>query len=91
MADKIIDVLTACFWDLRSQCESQVRTLSVALRLLDRLHRADGRTDREPVVRNVREHVKELASAHAAIEELIADVRRHIDALPAECHRKDRR
>ncbi len=27
MADSIIDLLTTCFWNLRSQCESHVRPL----------------------------------------------------------------
>ena len=79
MADKIIDLLTACFWDLRSQCESQMRTLSSAQDLLAEVRHAGGRTYREPIVRKLRDQVKGLASTHAAIEGVIADVHRHID------------
>jgi hypothetical protein len=65
--------------------------LSAAQRLLDDFRRADGRTDLGSVVRNLRDNVKDLAKAHAAIEEVIADVRRQIDTLPPERHRKNRR
>ena len=91
MADKIIDLLTACFWDLRSQCESQMRALSSAQDLLAEVRRADGRTYRGPIVRKLRDQVKGLAATHAAIEGVIADVHRHIDTLPSESHRKDGR
>ena len=88
MADKNIDLLTTCFWDLRSQCESQVRTLSDAQRLLDEYRRADGRPAHEALMGNLRENVNDLTTANAAIQEVLAEVRRQIDVRPAGNRRK---
>jgi hypothetical protein len=90
MSDEIIDLLTACFWDLRSQCESQVRTLSAAQRLLDEYRLANREMSRKSVVRNLRENVKGLAAAGAAIEEVLAEVRRQIGAL-AQSNRREKK
>ena len=81
MADENIDLLTACLWDLRSQCESQVRTLSAAQRLLDEYRLANRDMSRKSVVGNLRENVRGLTAAGAAIEEVLAEVRRQIGAL----------
>lgn len=91
MADRIINLLTTCFWDLQSQCESQVRTLSAAQRLLDEYRRLCGPTDREALLRNLREKLNDLTAANSAIHEVAADVRRRIDHVPARSHRKDKR
>lgn len=88
MADNIIDLLTTCFWDLRSQCESQVRTLSAAQRLLDEYRGANGQTGREAIIRNLRENVNDLTTANASIQEVIAEVHRQIAVRPAGSHRK---
>jgi signal transduction protein with GAF and PtsI domain len=91
LADRIIELLTTCFWDLRSQCESQVRTLSAAQRLLDQYRRAAGETDRDAVLRSLRHNVDDLSTANAAINEVIAEVRRQIDIAQAGTPGKDKR
>ena len=59
MVGKIIALLTTCFRDPQSQCESQVRTLRRTMSP-GGYRRPDGQTDREAVIRNLRENVNDL-------------------------------
>lgn len=81
MSDNIIDLLTACLWDLRSQCESQVRALSAAQRIVQNFGRADDRPSRQGAIRNLRMHVQDLVAANAAIQSVLIDVSRQLDDL----------
>ena len=88
---RIIELLTACFWDVRSQCESQVRTLSAAQRLLDEYRGIGGETDRDALLRNLRDNVNDLSAANASIHEVLAEVNRQIDVPSAGARGKGKR
>ena len=81
MSDNVIDLLTACLWDLRSQCESQVRALTAAQRIVETLGRADDPTSRQSGIRSLQMHVRGLVAANAAIRSVLSDVSRQLDDL----------
>jgi signal transduction protein with GAF and PtsI domain len=81
MPDDILP-LRAFLWDLRSQCESQLRALKAAQRLLDEYRRgANVPADREAARRSLQDTVKSVVAANAAIREVTAQVSRQIERL----------
>jgi hypothetical protein len=81
MPDTPLSLLAAYLWDLRAQCERQLRCLTSAQRVID-----DQRERREPSRRTgvpgeLREYITEVESIHATIGVTIADVSRELATL----------
>lgn len=76
-----IAVVAACLWDLRAQCEQQLRAVTEAQRLIDRYRdRPEAQSDMK---RQILSHFAAVVEAQVAANEAIADCERLILQLPA--------
>jgi hypothetical protein len=83
MPDKtIIPVLAAYLWDLRAQCESQLRSLTVAQRLLDQYRDAPTDSERSAATRELRADLREVVRANTAIRDSASEALRQAEILP---------
>ena len=67
MPDKVIPMLTAYLWDLRAQCESQLRALTLAQRILDEYRDASTIQSRREAKDRLLLDLKGIVEANTAI------------------------
>ena len=84
MPEKILPLLSAYMWDLRVECEAQLRALTLAQRLLDEYRDAGSAGAREKVKRRLREDLNAIAEANTAIRHVVAEAVQHAARLPPE-------
>lgn len=83
MPDKtILPVLSAYLWDLRAQCESQLRALTLAQRLVDAYRDAETDAERAHARADLQQDLAQIVKANAAIRESAEEVVRQADLLP---------
>ena len=83
MPDKNIPTLTAYLWDLRAQCEAQLRALTLAQRILDEYRDADTPPARRQAKDRLLLDLKGIIEANAAIRESAHEAVRHAADLVA--------
>jgi hypothetical protein len=84
MPEKILPLLSAYLWDLRVECEAQLRALTLAQRLLDDYRDAGSTGSREKVKRRLREDLNAIAEANTAIRNVVEEAVQHATRLPPE-------
>lgn len=84
MPEKILPLLSAYMWDLRVECEAQLRALTLAQRLLDEYRDAGSTGSREKVKRRLREDLNAIAEANTTIRNVVAEAVQHAARLPPE-------
>lgn len=84
MPEKILPLLSAYLWDLRVECEAQLRALTLAQRLLDDYRDAGSTGSREKVKRRLREDLNAIAEANTTIRNVVEEAVQHAARLPPE-------
>jgi hypothetical protein len=75
-----LPLLTAYLWDLRSQCESQVRELTDAQRELDTVRDSLTATARRSALERVQQELKRVAASNVQIRKIVRQAMREADA-----------
>ena len=81
MSDASIGMLSACLWDLRSQCEQQLRSLTHAQRLADEFREC--RTTRALLKPRLVRDVEAVLRTNAVLREAAEDCANLVGQLPA--------
>jgi hypothetical protein len=84
MPEKILPLLSAYLWDLRVECEAQLRALTLAQRLLEDYRDAGSTGSREKVKRRLREDLNAIAEANTTIRNVVEEAVQHATRLPPE-------
>lgn len=66
-------MVTAALWDLRSQCEQQLRSLTDAQRLADELRARPGAGTRGPLTRQLLATLEGVLRSHDVVREATQD------------------
>ena len=82
MPEKILPLLSAYLWDLRVECEAQLRALTLAQRLLDEYRDACSHESREKVKRRLRADLNAIVESNSAIRVVVEEVVQHAARLP---------
>jgi hypothetical protein len=90
MPDRHLAVLVASLWDLRAQCEAQIRALTDAQRQLDGFRDSRDRETRERALGQFHDDVSKVVKRNAEIRSTLRDVKEHAESLspaPPRNHR----
>lgn len=84
MPEKILPLLSAYMWDLRVECEAQLRALTLAQRLLDEYREASSAEARGKVKRRLKADLEAIAESNAAIRAVVGEAVQHAARLPPD-------
>jgi hypothetical protein len=76
-----IAIVAAHLWDLRAQCEQQVRALTDAQQQLDALRDGKGRATSQAALEALQADLARVAKANLAVREAVHDALTHAEAL----------
>jgi hypothetical protein len=76
-----IPMLSAYLWDLRAQCEAQVRALTDAQRQLDIFRDGKDAAECEAALNRLRENLNRVMQANLAVRQAAHDAVEHAQAL----------
>jgi hypothetical protein len=82
MPEKILPLLSAYMWDLRVECEAQLRALTLAQRLLEEYRDASGSGSREKVKRRLKADLNSIVDSNATIRAVVEEAVQHAARLP---------
>lgn len=82
MPDRTITILGAYLWDLRAQCEAQLRSLTAVQRLLDDYRQADSPESRRAAEQQLQAHLQLVLEANATIRKTTLDAIEQATLLP---------
>jgi hypothetical protein len=81
MPDTAIATVSACLWDLRTQCEQQLRSITDAQRLIDEFR--ERREARAFLKRQLIKDVESVLRTNRIVTEAAHDCAAAVDKLPA--------
>jgi hypothetical protein len=82
MPEKTIAMLSAYLWDLRVQCESQLRALTLAQRLLDDYRDAEQDDMRRQLKNRLEEDLRQIVKTNGTILENVTEAVNYAEGLP---------
>jgi hypothetical protein len=82
MPDDILAEVSACLWDLRAQCEHQLRALSEAQRAIEAYRDASSQPTTIGERKKLLEYLSRVIEASAQIRQLAEDSRAEAARLP---------
>jgi hypothetical protein len=82
MPEDILAEVSACLWDLRAQCEDQLRALSEAQRAIEAYRDASSQPTTIGERKKLLEHLSRVIEASAQIRKLAEDSRADAEQLP---------
>ena len=84
MPEKILPLLSAYMWDLRVECEAQLRALTLAQRLLDEYRNACSIGSRAKVKRRLKADLNAIAESNTTIRAVVEEAVQHAARLPPD-------
>ena len=84
MPEKILPLLAAYMWDLRVQCEAQLRALTLAQRLLDEYREAETPQSRIDVKRRLRDDLRSIVENNTTVRSAVEEAVQQAERLPPD-------
>jgi hypothetical protein len=82
MPEDVVSLISAYLWDLRAQCEEQLRSLTKAQRRIEEYRVATTALSLAEAKGRLQEALADVTRTNAEIRESVKDTVKHVDELP---------